>query len=165
MSRLQGFWCFLANQKKKNGARKTVRVELGWKAPGGAGSGGAGSRRLRPRRSPPPPRLRAPAAGAGAAAGAGGPAPGARRQRALALRASGGQPPEPNAVGDDQCRPDPERFHAPLTANTSLEQLRHTLCCKRRKMELNNMKAVAQCEKNLGIQCEQCRCSCCETQK
>ncbi|XP_052648824.1 nucleosome-remodeling factor subunit BPTF-like [Harpia harpyja] len=76
MSHLQGFWRLLANQKKKkNGARKTMRVELGWKVPRGAGSSGAGSRQLRPRRSPPPapppPRLRAPAPGTGAAAGRG----------------------------------------------------------------------------------------------
>ncbi|XP_050196209.1 myosin heavy chain IB-like [Myiozetetes cayanensis] len=45
-----------------------MRVEPGWKAPGGAGSGGTGSRRLRPRR-----RLGSPAPGAGA----GGAVPGA----------------------------------------------------------------------------------------
>ncbi|KAL9848794.1 uncharacterized protein GJ701_007077 isoform 1-T1 [Geothlypis trichas] len=38
MSHLRGFWRLLANQKKKNGARKTIRVYLGWKAPGEAGS-------------------------------------------------------------------------------------------------------------------------------
>lgn len=32
-------------------------------------------------------------------------------------------------------------------------------------MELNNMKEVAQREKNLGIQSEQCHCSCYETRK
>lgn len=32
-------------------------------------------------------------------------------------------------------------------------------------MELNNVKEVAQCEENLGIQSEQCHCSCYETQK
>lgn len=49
-----------------------MRVELGCKAPRGAGSGGAGSRWLRLRRSPPPPpRPRAPVPGARAAAEAG----------------------------------------------------------------------------------------------